>query len=72
MSKPHNRGGHVQAGYALGRDDTGLTARERQVLDLLYRKRTPLEIQADLCLTKQRVYAIIASIKRKGRQLPGR
>lgn len=63
-------GGATRPGYAVGRDESGLTARERQVLDLLRQGRSRADIQADLGLTKQRIGALCKSIRDKGVELP--
>jgi DNA-binding CsgD family transcriptional regulator len=70
MSKSHNRGGQVPSGYTVSRDESGLTSREREVLELLRRGRSRTDIQQDLGLTKQRISALCKSIEQRGVQLP--
>jgi len=63
-------GGATKPGYKVDRDESGLTARERQVLELLNRGRTRKDIETDLGLTKARIGALCKSITNKGIELP--
>lgn len=59
----------VEAGYEIGRDDRGLTARERQVLDALGDgdARSYAQIGEEIGgLTRQRVGAIVKTLEEKG------
>lgn len=53
--------------YVLDRDARGLTALQRQVLDLVGTGAQPVEIRERLGgMTKQRVHAILRVLERKG------
>lgn len=54
-------------GYAIGRDDHGLTARERQVMSLLAGGSTLVQIGSAIGVTKQRVNQIVKALEAKGR-----
>lgn len=52
--------------YQIDRDENGLTARHREVMDLLAKGCTQAQIRRDLGLTKQRVSAIVRTLRKKG------
>lgn len=58
--------GHVPTGYEIGRDDRGLTNRERQALGLLVQGREGWQIAEELGVTRQRVHALIRILEKKG------
>lgn len=53
--------------YVIGRDDEGLTKRERQVAALFDEGLEPVQISETLGLTRQRVHQIAQSLVSKGR-----
>ena len=52
--------------YAIGRDADGLTARDREVRDLLKQGKSQPEIREVTGLGKQRVWQIVQKLKAKG------
>jgi len=52
--------------YKLQRDRNGLTARERQVRDGIAAGMCQLDIGELLGISKQRVWQLVASLKKKG------
>lgn len=59
----------TKAGYEIGRDDFGLTKREREVFEALKTGAQFNTIASELGVTKQRVDSIVKSLVRKGRVL---
>lgn len=55
----------TKPGYTLGRDERGLTAREREVLSYLVQSKQLVEIAALMGVAKQRVGQIVAALERK-------
>lgn len=55
----------VQPGYEIGRDEAGLTKREREVRNLLLDGLDQPTIGARLTLSKQRVNQIVKSLEDK-------
>ena len=59
---------HVRKGYTIGRDEAGLTARDRQVLEMI-RKSGAMQmagIGREIGVTKQRVKQIVDRLTEKG------
>jgi len=57
----------VTPGYQIGRDDDGMTARERRVLFLIREGHSGSEIARRMDLTKQRVGQIRNVLEAKGK-----
>lgn len=57
----------TKPGYEIGRDERGLTKREREVLTLLVEGKNGPQIGEALGITKQRVKQIMAALEKKGR-----
>lgn len=60
----------TESGYEIGRNDTGLTKRERQVLGLLVQGKNLAEIGRELGtekkpLSRQRVHQLVNALERK-------
>ena len=53
-------------GYEIGRDQRGLTAREREVLTALIHETPPVVIAEELGISKQRVNQILNALQAKG------
>lgn len=51
--------------YEVGRDDSGVTARERMVLDLLRSGASQAEVGRQLALSRARVGQIVNQLRRK-------
>jgi DNA-binding CsgD family transcriptional regulator len=56
----------TQPGYAIGRDEDQLTARERQVLGCVAEGLNLPQMAARLGVTKQRAHQLMRSLERKG------
>lgn len=56
----------TKAGYAISRDEQGLTGRERQVLEAMATGAQFIEIADKIGVSKQRVTAVVGSLIRKG------
>ena len=59
----------VEAGYEVARDESGLTARERQVLGLVREGRTQVTIATEVGVSRARVGAIVKQLREKGHDL---
>lgn len=57
----------TQPGYDIGRDDSGLTKREREVIAGIVAGQALVQIAAALGVTKQRVDTIVRSLIQKDR-----
>lgn len=57
----------VKPGYTIGRDEAGLTGREREVLRLVVDGKNMPEIAEAIGITKQRVNQILNALVGKGR-----
>ena len=56
----------VQPGYHIGRNEQGLTARERQVLGAIAEGLDMVQTAARYGITKQRVLQIVRALEKKG------
>ncbi len=56
----------TEPGYEIGRDERGLTNRERQVLEALIWSTPLTEIAKELEISKQRVDQIVRRLEEKG------
>ena len=62
-----------EAGYTIDRDEQGLTARDRQVRDLLAEGKKQKDIAEILGVNKSRVSGIVKRLREvRGLELPGR
>jgi DNA-binding NarL/FixJ family response regulator len=66
MNKTADEIVRVEAGYEIGRDDTGLTAREREVLDGLREGKTQSAIGVELGVSRARISLVVKQIREKG------
>ena len=57
---------HVPSGYEIGLDEDGLTAREREVRDLIGKGLTAGQIAEKIGVTRQRVSQYVATLTAKG------
>ena len=56
----------VEAGYQIGRDEHGLTEREREVLGCLMEGKSPAEAAKMLGLSRQRAHQLTVALMEKG------
>lgn len=59
----------VQPGYEVDRDESGLTARERQVLALVREGQAQAAIGKQMGLSRARIGAIVKRLREKGLDL---